>query len=750
MLTSYPPRECGIATFSMDLKQAVERMFGSSVQFRIAAIDDGKQHTYPREVAFVFDSHEPTDYQQLAVQINNDPYARALILQHEFGLFDNRRHTDFISMLRSINKPVVLVMHTVLPAPDALLKEKVSALAKFVDRVIVMTKHSAGLLQTTYGINTSKIAVIPHGTHLIQPQPKEVLKEKYGLQHRTVLSTFGLISRNKNIETSLKALRTIVQKYPEVIFLVLGRTHPCVVKAEGESYREELLQLVQDYHLENHVRFVNRYLTLEEMLEYLQATDIYLFTSKDPVQAVSGTFSYALSAGCAIVSTPIPHASELLENGSGLLFDFENADSLAAQVLRYLDDPEFRKSLSGKAMETMASTAWENVANRYMALLEILQQQPVLFPYALPPVQMAHLKKMTTDRGMVQFAHLQEPDLSSGYTLDDNARALIAVSMLYQQIPADELLKLMNRYLNFIKDCQLADGRFLNYRNETGAFTEENEQVNLEDANGRAVWALGYVAGMKQVLPDASVCLATALLEKTFPKLELMQSPRAIAFSIKGLFYYTQGDPSYKLLWLFEHLGEKLVRSYQLHADKKWHWFEPYLTYANSVLPEALLMAYRATKRPLYKSIAKESFDFLLSKIFAGGQIQVISNKGWLHKDAEAARYGEQPIDVAYTIVALDQFYAVYKEERYAQKIRQAYEWFLGRNHLNRIIYNPATGGCFDGLEEKGVNLNQGAESTVCHLIARLTAAPYYRYASQGGGSFSLMQQDFADIAAAN
>ena len=338
MLTTYPPKECGIATFSQDLVQAINQVFGDDVQVKIAAIDKKSENTiYPEEAAYIFDADDSNSYQKFAKSINNNSKILSLVIQHEFGLFPLKNHPDFYRMLREIKKPVLLVMHTVLPSPDLLNKRKVSDMVQAVAKVVVMTNDASGLLQNHYNVPAEKIVVIPHGTHPVGHLEKNILKERHGLKNRTVLSTFGLIGRNKNIETTLKALPLVVQKYPDVIFLVLGRTHPGVIREEGETYRQELQELVANNNLHNHVQFINRYLSLNELLEYLQATDIYLFTSKDPGQAVSGTFSYALSAGCAIVSTPIPHARELHDMGNGLLFEFENPQSLCKQILRYLD-----------------------------------------------------------------------------------------------------------------------------------------------------------------------------------------------------------------------------------------------------------------------------------------------------------------------------------------------------------------------------------------------------------------------------
>lgn len=723
MLSTYPPKECGIATFSQDLRQAVERVHGSSVKLKIAAIDnkDGERN-YTGKAQYIFDSGDHLSYIHFANLINNDSQAKALLIQHEFGLFPNENQADFLEMLHEIEKPILLVMHTVIPSPSNAHRNKTTSLVNAAGGVIVMTERSARILHTEYNVPIEKIEIIPHGTHLLGHSQKNILKEKLGLKKRTVLSTFGLISRNKNIETSLKSLPSIIEKFPEVIFLVLGRLHPEVFKREGDSYYRELEGMVKKLNLTNHVKFVNRYLELDELMEYLQATDIYLFTSKDPAQAVSGTFAYALSSGCAIVSTPIPHAKELIENGSGLLFEFEDPKSLATQILRYLNEPVFREKISGNALELMANTAWENIAIRYVDTLKKTCDNSFCVQYNIPEINTEHLEKLTTEKGILQFARYNQPELSSGYTLDDNARALIVVTMIYLKTGSCKMAQLAEIYLQFIKDCQLPDGNFINYINEEGTASPENEDVNLEDSNGRAIWALGY---LNKMLPSRFTEQTNKILIKAMPNFELVKSPRAIAFIIKGLYYFNSCHPSFELKRLIENLADKLSVLYQSTTDQEWKWFETYLTYANSILPEAMLIAYEVTSKNIYGQIARESFDFLLSKIFTCHQIKVIPNKGWLHKGKKCAVHGEQPIDVAYTILALDRFYYIYKDEKYLSKLKIAFDWFLGENHLKRIIYDPATGGCFDGLEENSVNLNQGAESTVSYLLARLTLDKY-------------------------
>jgi hypothetical protein len=469
------------------------------------------------------------------------------------------------------------------------------------------------------------------------------------------------------------------------------------------------------------VKFINQYLDLPVLLEYLRLTDIYLFTSIDPNQAVSGTFSYAMSCGCAVISTPIPQAREMLDEQTGIIIEFHHSQQLAAGVNRMLNDDSLRKNISLNTLHKIAPSAWENSAIAHSLLFEKTVGLKFSLQYSPPAINLDHLKHLTTDFGIVQFSKINQPDIASGFTLDDNARALIAMCMHYELTQETSDLDLMNTYLNFIKQCIQPDGTFLNYVDKDKQFTSQNTGTNLEDANGRAIWALGYLISRKDVIPAVMFKTALELIKIPAQQTGNMFSSRAMAFSIKGLYYYHRGYPSASTAGLIGILADRLAAMYGHESENNWNWFESYLTYANSVLPEAMLFAWLAVKKPLYMDIAKQSFDFLLSQTFNTNEIKVISNKSWLSKGGERAIYGEQPIDVSYTILALHAFYRAFSNEDYLDKLKIAFSWFSGNNHLHRIIYNPCTGGCYDGLEETHVNLNQGAESTLSYLMARLT-----------------------------
>jgi glycosyltransferase involved in cell wall biosynthesis len=723
-ITTYPPRECGIATYSQDLVKALNNKFNDSFAIKICPIvSDNEMHIYNDEIDYVLNTNNSSSFKKLAREINADDHIAMVLVQHEFGLFAASKN-DFNRLLSEICKPIIVVFHTILPHPDIALKMQVEHIVSLASSIIVMTKASAKILKTEYNVAQKKIIVIPHGTHLVPHSNKDLLKKKYDLKGRTILSTFGLLSAGKSIETTLDALPSIIENNADVLFLIIGKTHPSVVKQEGEQYREMLEIKIASLQLQHHVRFINNFLPLHNLLEYLQLTDIYLFTSNNPNQAVSGTFSYAVSCGCPIISTPIPHSREVLKDDAGIIFDFENAHQLSAAVIKLLNDAELRKKISSNGLHRMASTAWENAAIKHALLFEDISDSKISLRYKIPEINLHHLKKLTTDFGIIQFAKINHPDIESGYTLDDNARAMVAMCQHYALTKDESDLKYINIYLNFIQYCLQHNGFFLNYVDEQKDFTQQNNITNLEDSNGRAIWALGYLVSLNVLLPKLFVDKSNLLIQIALKNITTIHSTRAMAFIIKGLYYSNIYNKSKSDTLVIIELSNRLVQMYRHEQDEDWAWFESYLTYANSILPEAMLCAWLATGDIIYKQIAKKTFDFLLEKTFTQKGIKVISNKTWLHRKAALAEFeigGEQPIDVAYTILALDKFYDVFKDESYLEKMEISFNWFLGNNHLHQIIYNPCTGGCYDGLEENYVNLNQGAESTVSYLMARLT-----------------------------
>ncbi|MCV9385978.1 glycosyltransferase [Reichenbachiella ulvae] len=727
VITSFPPRKCGIATYSADLIQAIDEKYTRDFTVGICALlKEDDQNDYPSEVKYFLKTEIKEDYTRLAEAINEDKSICAVYLQHEFGLYGGELGSYLIDLLEKLKVPVITTFHTILSDPSEERKTIVQQIAERSAQLILMTKRSASILQSDYQIDEDKITIIPHGTHLIKPRKIQKL-ENVPFPDKTILSTFGLISEGKSIETALDALPSIADKFPNVLYLIIGKTHPEVLAVEGEKYRDFLRDRVKELKIDKHVLFINKFLALKILLEYLQRTDIYLFTSKDPQQAVSGTLAYAMSAGCPVVSTPIPHSLELTA-GAGINFDFQNSRQLADAVITILSDSQLMEEMWMNGLHNIRPTSWQNAAIAHIEIVrETLKTEDFyLTPnYKYPAISLGHIKRMTTDFGMIQFAKVAEPDKASGYTLDDNARALIAITKHFDQTGNFKDLHLINTYLEFILFCQQEDGSFLNYVTIDQQFFEKNRDENLEDANGRAIWALGEFLDLRHVISfHLHAEVETAFLE-SFEIIRHLKSPRAMAFSIKGLNCYYQYCHDPETLKLITQLADNLVSKYRGVSNENWQWYEPYLTYANAVLPEAMLIAGQSTNSELYKSTAKKTFDFLLSITHENDRIMMISN---IEKHVEGkarTSFGEQPIEYAYTILALDKFSQEYGELEYVDQLKATFNWFLGDNHLHQIIYNPCTGGCYDGLEEHHVNLNQGAESTVSYLLSRLTMERY-------------------------
>ncbi|MHC0443260.1 glycosyltransferase [Flavobacterium sp. 3-210] len=718
-LSTFPPTQCGIATYTQDTIKGITDVYGKSIKCEICELVD-KPKEKPTQ-AFTLNTKNREEYAKTAEEINKDEAVKLVHIQHEFGLFSGNYGDYLLDFLNVIKKPVTFTFHSVIPNPNNDLKTFVKLLLSYSNSVFVMTNKSKEILINDYEIDEKIITYVPHGTHIVVYETPAQAKEKLNIQDRLVLSTFGLLGEGKNIETGLQALPKIIEKAPNALYLIIGKTHPNLIKDGVDTYRDKLEAIVADLKLENNVRFINQYLGTDELLEYLKATDIYMFTSKDPNQAVSGTFAYAMSCACPIVASKIPHTREVLTPDSGILVDIGNVNQFAEAAIKLISDENLRNEMGIQSFTKMRASSWENAAITHINTYKKLIENPSEIKFSYPEIRLNHIKKLTTELGIIQFSKISVPDLDSGYTLDDNARALIAFCMHYKLTQDKDDLPYILIYLDFIQRCQKPKGDFINYVDkENREHIEQNAEVNLEDSNARAIWALGTVVSLSDILPEAIIKKATKCLLNSLKWAETIQSPRSIGFATKGLYLYHTAVPNLYVAAIINKLNAKLLANYEDTATEEWQWFENYLTYGNGILPESMLYAYLITNKPAYKKVALDSLDFLISKTFVNGNFKAISNQSWHHKGSEPNEYGEQPIDVTYTIQTLNTFYNAFKTPHYKKKMKAAFNWFLGKNHLNQIMYNPVSGGGYDGLEKENVNLNQGAESTVCFLTARL------------------------------
>ncbi len=710
---TFPPRACGIATFTKDLTDTMDEKFRPLLKSEVLAINDNEAcYNYNDKVKFQLDETDIDAYIQLAREINNSNAIKIINIQHEFGIFGGENGSHILHFLDTIEKPVVITLHTVEANPDEHKKGLVQSIASCCSAVVVMAKEGVRILQEDYEIKNAKIFFIPHGVPSVPfNSNSKYLKEKIGLKDRRIISTFGLLNRDKGVEYVLKALPSVVEKFPDIVYIIIGETHPIVRKKEGESYRNELEEMVKELGLEKHVIFYNKYLASNEVIEYLRATDAYIAPVLNEKQIVSGTLSYAMGCGKAIIATPTIYAKEVLSQKRGILVEFKNPDSIAKALIGVLSDGQLKETLEKNAYEYGSRMVWSNVASSY---LKIFNEVANLTPQ-YPPIKLDYLTLLTDDAGIMQHAKYSIAARKEGYTTDDNARALIVTTKHYELFRPKISLKLISKFLSFLYFAQREDGKFHNFMSYHKKFLDEE---GSEDSFGRALESCGYVISSE--IQENIKAAAKYIFDNASKWVTHLNSPRAKAFAIIGLCHYFKKYKHEDIIDKIEILADSLVESYKTNASQDWRWFEPYLTYSNSSLPESLFLAYSITKNESYLKIAQESLDFLSEVVIVDGKLMPIGNKGWYNKDGKRAFYDQQPIDAGAMVQTYLVAYEITKEDRYYENAILAFEWFLGKNSLNQWAYDKITGGCFDGITPHGINLNQGAESTLAYLLARL------------------------------
>lgn len=721
-MSSYPPRECGIATFTRDLTTAIDREFSPEIKSKILAINDNGTsiYNYPKKVCLQIGETYMEDYLNRANEINRSQDIKLVNIQHEYGLFGGDWGEFLLPFMELLKKPVVVTFHTVLPSPKEKVKVITKAIAKRALGIVVMTHHAARLLEKTYGIERSKISVIPHGVEHVAFPSKSKFKKKLNLSNHTLLSTFGMLNRDKGIEYAIEALPNIIKEYPNLLYLIIGATHPVVRKQEGETYRNKLKRIVKKLKLEEHVKFYDKYITPEEKIDYLRATDIYLSPTLNPRQSVSGTISDALSCACPIVATANQYAKDVINSERGILVKFKNSLEIEQAISKILHDKKLRKEMTKNSYFYSRHMTWQNVAlsyfNKFNDIAKIVPRQKG----KMPLIDLNHIQKLTDDFAMIQFAEHTKPDIHSGYCLDDNARALLACAMYYKIKPSRSVIKLIDKYFNFIKFAHKANGKFHNF---VGYNRKFNDITESEDSFGRTIWVLGYLIKSDHI-PEHIRLEAKTILEKSLKWCNGLISLRAMAFTILGLSYVGEKGMNAKMQYTFKKLADCLVDKFyetNKNTDGAWPWFENCLTYSNYKLSEALFHAYDITKDEKYLDVAMKSINFLNKVTFEKDHLSPIGQDGWYFYGQKRAYFDQQPEDAASSVESLVAAYKTTKSEDYLNKAKLAFEWFLGKNHLKQMVYDEATGGCYDGLGQYSLNFNQGAESTISYLLARLT-----------------------------
>ena len=715
-LSNYPPKECGIATFTKDLVTSMNRRFNPKLRSRVIALNDPATHyNYDKRVILEINKENPENYKQMAQVVNNSPDLRLVCVQHEFGIFGGEYGENLLPFLEEIQKPVVVTFHSVLPNPDEKRKMIVREIAAKSAGIVVMAKIAADILNEDYGIEKSKIFLIHHGIPNAKSASSDQFKKKLNLENKTVVLTFGLLSRGKGIEYMIKALPPLVKKFPKLLYLVLGETHPNVRKEEGESYRNELMELVKDLKLENNVKFQNKYVTLKELVEYILACDIYAFTNLEKAQITSGTLAYAMGCGKPVIATPVIYAEELLEQDRGIVLkDFKSSELFTEALSKLLSDKEMMKNMSEAAYAFGRKMTWTNVAAEYLRVFNKVVKLREEITKKYPGIKLEHLKKLSDRFGCIQFAKGSVPDKDSGYTVDDNSRALIT-SVLHNLLTNSRMShNLSKTYLNFLEQAQNKDGTFKNnFKNDN-----VEKEAHSDDAIGRAIWALGYTIRKSRNKKISE--MAEVLFNKSKRTIDRFSSLRAKAYILIGLYHhykkFGEGGDEAKIT----KLANSIVNHYKDSATDGWHWFEDKLTYDNARIPESLFLAYEVTGKEEYLNVAEKTINFLSDIVFENDELMPIGQNGWFDKEGKRAMFDQQPIDACSMVLAYLTEYRTTKNRRYYEKAVLAFNWFLGRNHLKQMLYDEASGGCFDGLGKHAVNLNQGAESTISYLMPRL------------------------------
>jgi glycosyltransferase involved in cell wall biosynthesis len=713
-LSNFPPKECGIATFTQDLITSMNKRFNPKVKSRVIALnEESSMYNYDSRVFMQMNKDYLADYINIANRINRSDKIKIVCIQHEFGIFGGEYGSYIIPFLDTVKKPVVVTFHSVLPSPDNLRKKVVNFIGEKSAAIIVMADAAVNILHDDYGINKNKIHVIRHGIPDTPLMPVEPYKKKLRLENKIVLSTFGLLSRGKGVEYMIKALPYLVKKYPNLLYVIIGETHPVIRKREGEEYRNYLTNLVKKLELQENVKFYNKYLDVNEIIEYLLATDIYVCTNLEKNQIVSGTLSYALGCGKAVVSTPNLYAEEVLSHDRGVLAEFQNPKSFADGIDKLLSDEEWKKRIEQNAYAFGRSMIWSNVASGYLHLFNNVVKLREETTEKYPKIKLNHLKNLTDNIGCVQFSKLSTPDTTSGYTVDDNARALI-VSTIHDKLYNSEISKELSRtYLNFLEKVHDEEGKFNDME-----YKDQKLNPASEDAIGRTLWSLGHLINNSN--NEENIEKAKRMFDRAHLLIGENSSPRAKSFSVIGLYHYYNKYNDEKIFSKIEVLINSLVESYRREAREEWNWFESYLTYSNSKIPEALFLAYNLTKNPEYLEIAEKSLRFLTNIVFFKEELSPIGQNGWYNRNGVRSFFDQQPIDASSMVQTYLTAYAITKNEDYYNNAVLAFNWFLGKNHLKQMIYNDVTGGCHDGLSKSSINLNQGAESTIEYLISRL------------------------------
>jgi glycosyltransferase involved in cell wall biosynthesis len=733
IIGNYLPRQCGIATFTTDLCAALNAEYSAIDLLALPVNDTEAGYSYPARVRFEL-SEDNLDSYRRAADFLNFGNVDIVCLQHEYGIFGGPAGSHILELLRHLQMPFVTTLHTVLREPNPDQRIVMEEIATLSDRLIVMSEHSAQMLQEVFRVPDNKIDLIPHGVPDLPFIDPNFYKDCFGTEGKVVLLTFGLLSPNKGIENVIQALPKILSQHKNVVYMVAGATHPHLKRREGEQYRLYLQNLAIDLGVHANVIFLNRFVSPQEMVELVSAADIYITPYKHKEQVVSGTLAYALSAGKAVISTPYLHAMELLDDQRGVLVPFDDPQALATKTIELLSNETTRHAMRKRAYLYASEMVWTHVARKYMRSFERVYNERLRNPRAtfsaqdtekavgkLPAIKLEHLKRMTDDTGILEHAVFVVPNCPEGYTTDDNDRALIVAILLEQLgdgVP-QEAAGLASRYLAFL--WLAFDPTSNRFRNLLSYDRQWEEAVGSEDSHGRALWGLGTVLGRSK---DPGLRGAAGrLFELAVPAALEFKSPRAWAFALLGLEEYLDSFPGDRAaLSAADALANRLLNAYRNSNSAGWRWFEGVLAYSNSRLPQALLRSGLRSANKEMISAGLEALDWLatIQSCEVKGHFVPIGSQGFYSKKTAKARFDQQPIEACAAVSACLQAHRATGKSSWRQQAWSAFNWYLGANDLQIALYDPTTGGCRDGLHPDRVNENQGAESTLSFMMALL------------------------------
>jgi len=702
LIGNHLPRQCGIATFTTHLLESIALNAPDKDCWAIAMNDRPEGYPYPPQVRFEINQNQLNEY-SLAADLCNLNQVGVVCLQHEYGIFGGKRGSFIIDLLRDLNMPVVTTLHTILKEPNLQDRHIMMQLAEFSDRLVVMSERSVEFLRDIYQVPEEKIVLIHHGIPDVPFIESDAYKDRFGVSGKMIILTFGLLSPGKGIEVVIDALPEIVKAHPQVIYMVVGATHPHLKAEQGEDYRNSLYLRAKELGVSEHIVFHDRFVADEDLLEFIGAADIYVTPYQNEAQIISGTLAYALGMGKAVVSTPYWHAQELLADGRGRLVPFRDPVALAREVIDLLDHPDERRAIQERAYQYGRKMIWSNVGRRYLDTFEEAKHRRLrknvperqletlgLRQQQLPEIKLDYLRRMTDDTGMLQHAKYTVPD-----------RTLAAI------------------YLGFLGDAFNAQtGRFRNFMSYDRRWLEE---TGSEDSHGRAVWGLGVAVALSR--EKGQVAFAVALFQRALKTVEHFTSPRAVAFAIIGIHAYLRrysGDSRAKRMRKI--LSKRLMQQFVDVATDDWPWSENSLTYDNARLPQALLLSGRWLPDGEMLEMGLRALDWLkqIQTDETGRHFAAIGNNGWLNRHGEKARFDQQPIEAAAMADACIEAFNCTRNEEWITYAYRCLNWYQGENDLGMPLCDYATGGCRDGLEAQGVNENQGAESTLCWLTTLL------------------------------